>query len=172
MVASPPSDWVVRYASLIRPAGKVLDVACGSGRHARFLAESGFQVEAVDRDAQVLSELAVEPAINVRCLDLEEAAWPYRQASFDAVVVTNYLHRPLFPYLLSVLASGGVLIYETFSLGNESLGRPRNPDFLLRPGELLEHVQPMMEVNAFEELCVLNPKPAVVQRICATRRDG
>lgn len=165
-----PSEWVVGCSALIRPAGRVLDVACGSGRHARWLARAGFQVEALDRDMQSLDELGREPGVHARCFDLEAGAWPYPSRVFDAVVVTNYLYRPLFPDLLDALTEGGVLIYETFACGNEALGRPRNPDFLLRPGELLELVWPGMTVNAFEELCVIYPKRAVIQRICASRR--
>lgn len=169
---APPSEWVERHATLIRAGGSVLDVACGAGRHARFLAKSGFRVEAVDRDAQALAELSGEAGIHARCLDLEAGTWPYANESFDAIVVTNYLHRPLFPHLMSALAVGGVLIYETFALGNELLGRPRNPEYLLRPGELFEWVQRGMAVNAYEELCVIYPKHAAVQRICAIRRAG
>lgn len=169
---SPPSEWVERHLSLIRPGGKVLDLACGTGRHALLLAQSGFRVEAVDRDQGALAEITGVARIHPRRLDLENSAWPYAPESFDAVIVTNYLHRPLLQNLINALTVGGVLIYETFACGNELLGRPSNPDFLLRPGELLERMGHGMEVNAYEELCVLYPKRAVIQRICAARRAG
>ena len=161
-----PSEWVVRCAPLIRAGGRVLDVACGAGRHARFLAQAGFQVEAVDRDVSALGFL---PGVAIRRADLESEPWPYSAGEFDGIVVTNYLHRPLFLRLFEALAAGGVLIYETFSEGNQLLGRPRNPDYLLKSGELLEQVNGRLEVNAYEELCVLQNKRAVVQRICALK---
>ncbi len=163
---SPPSEWVVRCAPLIRGGGRVLDVACGTGRHARFLIQSGFQVEAVDRD---VSALALQPGVVARQVDLEAEPWPYSAGEFDGIVVTNYLHRPLFLHLFESLAEGGVLIYETFSNGNQLLGRPRNPDYLLRSGELLEQVKGRLEVNAYEELCVIENNRAIVQRICAVK---
>lgn len=149
----------------------MLDVAAGSGRHARWLAGLGLRVEAVDRDAAALATLQGVPRIVTRVADLERAPWPYRDVKFDGIVVTNYLHRPLFPQLLAALRDGGVLIYETFMVGNETLGKPSNPDFLLRPGELLEQVQPLLTVVAFEQGRVNVPKPAYVQRICAIH-DG
>lgn len=165
-MTSAPSEWVVRYVPLIRGDGRVLDVACGTGRHARFLIQAGFQVEAVDRD---VSALAVLPAVVTRRADLEAEPWPYSAGEFDGIVVTNYLYRPLFPHLFETLAEGGVLIYETFSEGHQLLGRPRNPDYLLKAGELLEQVKGRLEVNAYEELCVMQNRRAVVQRICAVK---
>jgi SAM-dependent methyltransferase len=143
-----------------------LDVACGAGRHTRFLIQAGFHVEAVDRD---VSALAFLPGAVIRQADLEGEPWPYSVGEFDGIVVTNYLHRPLFSHLFEALAEGGVLIYETFSEGNQLLGRPRNPDYLLKSGELLEQVKGRLEVNAYEELCVLEKNRAVVQRICAVK---
>lgn len=167
----PPSPWVLRFASLIEPGGKVLDLACGSGRHARALADRGFQVEAVDRDAQALAALANHrPQIVTRVADLEGGGWPYHGCAFDAVVVTNYLYRPLLPLLVNALRSNGTLIYETFMLGNERFGKPVNPAYLLRPGELLEIVRRHLNVVAFEQGEVALPAPRVVQRLCATRR--
>jgi SAM-dependent methyltransferase len=167
-----PSAWVQRWSTRIPGAGRVLDVACGSGRHARYLAGQGYRVEAVDRDADALSGLAGVAGVTTRVADLEGAQWPYAGQRFDAVVVTNYLHRPLFPHLLAVLAPGGVLIYETFALGNERYGRPSNPDFLLQPGELLKIAHGRLEVIAYEHLAVEVPKPAMVQRVCAINGGG
>jgi len=145
----------------------VLDVACGNGRHARYLAGRGHPVEAVDRDPAVLAGLAGAPGIAPRCVDLEGGPWPYEGQQFAGIVVANYLHRPLFPSLLQALAPGGVLIYETFAAGNERYGRPTNPAFLLKPGELLDVVRGRLRVIAYEELEVSDPRPAAVQRICA-----
>jgi SAM-dependent methyltransferase len=163
-----PSPWVVRWAPQVRAGGSVLDVAGGAGRHARFFAARGHGVEAVDRDTAALESLQGAAGISVCAADLEGGPWPYPAGrSFDAVVVTNYLHRPLFPQLLQALAPGGVLIYETFAAGNERYGRPANPAFLLRPGELLEAVRGRLRVVAYEDLYIDAPKPAMVQRLCA-----
>lgn len=164
-----PSAWVCRWAESISPGGRVLDVACGGGRHARWLAARGHPVEAIDRDPVALAELAAIPGITARHSDIEAEPWPYSGQTFAGIVVVNYLHRPLFPHLLGALAPGGVLIYETFAAGNERYGRPANPDFLLRPGELLEAVRGRLRVLAYEDLFVSDPKPALVQRICAAR---
>jgi len=162
-----PSAWVVRWAERLPSGGRVLDVASGSGRHARFLAGHGHPVEAVDRDPATLSNLAGLPGIATRCADLETGPWPYGGEQFAGVVVVNYLHRPLFPHLLGALAPAGVLIYETFAAGNERYGRPSNPAFLLKEGELLEVVRGKPRVIAYEDLYVADPKPALIQRICA-----
>jgi SAM-dependent methyltransferase len=162
-----PSAWVQRWATLIRPGGEVLDVAAGAGRHARLLARMGFEVHAVDRDASLFAD--PPPEVKVLQADLEAGPWPYAGRRFDAVVVTNYLHRPLLPVLVDSLESGGVLIYETFAKGNEKFGKPSNPAFLLAPGELLEAVRGTLRVLAFEDLVVSDPRPAAVQRLCARR---
>lgn len=164
-----PSAWVTRWAHLVPDGGRVLDVACGSGRHARWFAARGHPVDAVDRNAEGLATLAAEGHVSVRCADIEAGAWPYAADAFAGVVVTNYLHRPLFSHLLDALAAGGVLIYETFALGNERFGRPSNPDFLLKPGELLQVVRGRLNVHAYEDLEIKLPRPARVQRICALR---
>jgi SAM-dependent methyltransferase len=166
-----PSPWVRRFAVLIRPGGRILDVACGFGRHARMLAGMGYVVEAVDHDAQALASLSGLPGVDARLADLESERWPYGSGGFDAVVVTNYLFRPHFASLLATLGPRGLLIYETFMAGNERLGRPSNPDFLLQPGELLERVRGHLSVVAFEQGRVEIPKPAFVQRICAVAAD-
>jgi SAM-dependent methyltransferase len=156
---------VRRFLPLIRPGGLVLDLAAGSGRHTRLLLEAGFSVCAVDRD---VSELLPLPGgrCEVRRIDLETGApWPLGNG-YDGIIVTNYLHRPLSPSIACALALGGVLIYETFALGNERFGHPRNPDFLLCPGELLEAFA-MLTVVAFEQGEVAVPRPAVIQRLAA-----
>lgn len=162
-----PSAWVRRWAGRVPKGGRVLDVACGPGRHTRFFARLGHPVEAVDCDPGLLAGLADVPGVSTRCADLEGGSWPYPGEHFSAIVVTNYLHRPLFPLLLEGLAEDAVLIYETFAAGNERYGRPSNPAFLLEPGELLEVVRGKLRVLAYEDLFVADPKPALVQRICA-----
>jgi SAM-dependent methyltransferase len=164
-----PSPWVVRWAPLVPPGGDVLDLACGSGRHARHFAARGGRVLAVDRDAAALASLSGVTGVVTRAADLEGAAWPFAPSSFDAIVVANYLHRPLFGPIVAALRPGGVLVYETFMVGNERFGKPSNPHFLLRPGELLALVQGRLEVIAFEQGAVDAPRPAVVQRVCAVR---
>jgi SAM-dependent methyltransferase len=163
-----PSRWVRHWAHLVAAGGAVLDVASGAGRHARFFASLGHPVTAIDRDAAALGTLRDEPLITPLAADLEGAAWPLSgDAKFAAVVVTNYLHRPLFPQLLRSLAPGGVLVYETFAQGNESVGKPSNPAFLLAPGELLDRVRGQLRVVAFQDGFLAQPRPAYVQRICA-----
>ena len=132
-----PSPWITRFAHLIAPNARVLDLAAGRGRHARWLAARGARVVAVDRDPDALATMAGVPRITARACDLEAGAWPLEGERFDAIVVTNYLHRPLFPHLRAALAPDGVLLYETFAMGNEAFGRPTNPDFLLCRDELL-----------------------------------
>lgn len=163
----PPSGWVVRWANRIPAGGKVLDLACGRGRHARFLASRGHPVEAVDRDPDALALLAGVPGITIRCIDLERGPWPFGHEPFAGIVVVNYLHRPLLPRLLETLSPGGVLIYETFAAGNERYGRPSTPAFLLQPGELLDVARGRLRVLAYEDLTVTEPKRACIQRICA-----
>ncbi|HEX7985695.1 MAG TPA: class I SAM-dependent methyltransferase [Duganella sp.] len=166
------SPWVRRYAPLI-PGGAVLDLACGAGRHSRHLASLGHSVVAVDRDPEALA-LAAGPDITTSAIDLEEegAAWPFGPARFAGIVVTNYLHRPLTAPMIASLAPDGVLIYETFAEGNAQFGKPSNPDFLLRPGELLDWAREHgLRVVAFEEGVVDAPKTAMVQRICAVKPD-
>ncbi len=165
-----PSPWVCRFAELIPAGGDVLDLACGAGRHARHLADLGYRVEAVDRDESQLSRLADVPRISTRQADLEGGPWPYFGRQFDGIVVANYLWRPLMPRIMAALAEGGTLIYETFMLGNERFGKPSNPQFLLRPGELLDLMHKRFTVVAFEQGEVDSPWPAVIQRICVCRR--
>lgn len=165
------SPWVRRFAPLV-PAGEVLDLACGSGRHARLFAGFKHPVLAVDREPSALAA-ATGPGIATLQLDLEieGAAWPFEAGRFAGIVVTNYLHRPLLADLCASLAPGGVLLYETFALGNEAFGKPSNPAFLLRPGELLEMAaRAGLAVLAYEDGVVSDPKPARVQRLCAAGR--
>jgi SAM-dependent methyltransferase len=165
-----PSPWVRRWAALIRPGGRVLDVACGHGRHLRYLSSLGLAVVGVDRDEAALTALREISGVEIHVADIEAEPWPFAPGEFDGVVVTHYLHRPLFPVLVSALRSGGVLIYETFALGNERYGRPSNPAFLLQPDELLHALEPLAVV-AFEQGLVSAPKQAVIQRVCAVRAD-
>jgi SAM-dependent methyltransferase len=159
-----PSDWVRRWAPLVRPGGTVLDLACGSGRHVQWLAAQGFRVTGVDRDAAALQPLAAVAETVVA--DLEDGGpWPLPGRRFDAVVVTNYLWRPLWPQLLAALAEGGVLVYETFAAGQQSVGRPSRAEFLLQPGELLRLCAGLHTV-AYED-GFLDAPPRFVQRIAA-----
>ena len=181
-----PSAWVARFAALV-PAGEVLDLACGSGRHARLFASLGHPVLAVDRDATALASLCAcgDPGLVTRRVDLEpapaelaarqaEATWPFQAGRYAAIVVTNYLYRPTLAALPSCLVPGGILIYETFARGNERFGKPSNPDFLLAPNELLHlalQATPPLQLVAFEQGHVDFPAPAMVQRLCARRPD-
>lgn len=160
-----PSAWVQRWAPLIRPGGTVLDVACGSGRHLRWLAARGHAVTGVDRDALALAPL--QPLGRLIVADIEGGPWPLPGETFDAVVVTNYLWRPLLPTLLQALAPGGVLIYETFTEGQAGIGKPSRPDFLLRPGELLAVAQDL-RIVAYEDGFLAAPE-RFAQRIAAVR---
>jgi len=167
-----PSPWVVRWAGLIAPGAAVLDLACGGGRHARWLAARGHRVTAVDRDGAALAALSMENAhglIELVEADLENAPWPLPGRRFGGVVVTHYLWRPLMPALLASVADGGALIYETFAAGNEAVGTPSRPDFLLRPGELLAACAgPGWRVVAYEDGFLRAPC-RFVQRIAAVR---
>lgn len=169
--STDPSLWITRFAPLIPTGGEVLDLACGSGRHARFLAGFGYRVEAVDRDADALATLAGVVNVTTRCADLEGGPWPYYADVFDGIVVSRYLWRPLFPQIFNCLAEGGVLIYETFMEGQQLYGKPSNPAFLLRPGELLEVVGKRFTVVAFEqgEINGTDGGQQVIQRICVRR---
>jgi SAM-dependent methyltransferase len=169
--ALEPSRWVARWSHLVAAGGAVLDVAAGSGRHARWFAARGHPVTALDRDASALATLAGVPGVVTVTADLEDGSpWPSPAAArFAAVVVTRYLYRPLFPRLIDALAPGGVLIYETFAVGNETVGKPSNRAFLLAPGELLDAVRPALRVVAFQDGFLATPRAAFVQRICAVR---
>jgi SAM-dependent methyltransferase len=168
MMNLPASSWVARFAPLAK-AGEALDLACGSGRHTRLLAALGMQVTALDRNAELLAPLA-GPNVTLLQHDLETegATWPFAPGRFAAIVVTNYLYRPLFAHLASSLRPDGILIYETFAQGNQVYGKPSNPDFLLAPGELLALASSGgLQVLAYEDGHVDRPHPAQVQRLCA-----
>lgn len=166
-----PSGWVSRFAPLVRNGSRVLDVACGQGRHARLFASRGAQVVAVDRDAAALARMEGTPGITTRLLDLEVGTWPLAGEVFDAIVVVNYLHRPQLPMLFDSLAADGLLLYETFAAGNEAFGRPSNPAFLLQPGELLALCHERLLPVAFEQGHVRSgARAAVVQRLAAVGR--
>ncbi|MGB2818865.1 MAG: class I SAM-dependent methyltransferase [Burkholderiaceae bacterium] len=165
----PPSEWIRRFAPLVSAGARVMDLACGAGRHTRFFADRGCRVVAIDREPRIDNGLASRPDVDVRRADLEQGAWPLGGEVFDAFVVTNYLHRPLFPHILAALAPGGVLLYETFALGNAAFGKPGNPAFLLAPRELLDAFGTDLRVIAFEDGYVETPRPAMVQRIAAVK---
>mgnify|MGYP002631175580 FL=1 len=174
-----PSPWVVRFAPLIKEAGTALDLACGGGRHARYLLELGRNVVALDRSTEALADLENSPGCEVICADLElaepvfDAPGALAGRAFDGIIVVNYLHRPLLAALLDALAPGGVLIYETFARGNEVFTRPRNPDHLLKSGELLDLVKDKLHVIAYEHgIIEKGPLPGVIQRLCAVKPEG
>ena len=163
-----PSPWVLRFASLALEGAEVLDLACGSGRHSKVFLDLGHPVTALDRNLSRLALARDTPGFTALESDLEDGSpWPLAGRRFGAVVVTNYLYRPLYPAIIAGLAPGGLLIYETFALGNERFGKPRNPDHLLKPGELLEAVRGTLRVIAYEDIERPPPKPARIQRICA-----
>lgn len=174
----PPSPWVVRFMPLIHKSGEILDLACGGGRHSRLALGLGYRVVAVDRDTSGLKDFRGNKSLEIIETDLETATpfapkGPFHGRTFTGIIVTNYLHRPILSGLIGALADDGVLIYETFAAGNERYGHPRNPDYLLRPGELLETVQNGvqngLQVIAYEYGLIHDPRTAVVQRLCAVK---
>ena len=165
------SPWVRRFAPLIPKGGAVLDLACGSGRHSELIADLGHEVLAVDQDISAI-ESTHHPLVTPRRLDLEGSDWPFKDANFCAIVVTNYLYRPHLDQLPKMLQMGGILIYETFALGNGDFGKPSNPNFLLNTGELLAFAaRHGLKVLAYEDIYVDQPKPAMVQRLCAVKGE-
>jgi SAM-dependent methyltransferase len=161
-----PSDWVVANSRYLKPGGTVLDLACGSGRHSRHLLSAGYKVTAVDINVSGVEDLTANPNCQVIQADLEQHPinWPFN--SFDGIVVTNYLHRPLFDYIKGSLAPEAVLIYQTFMRGNEKYGKPSSDRFLLREDELKDVFKDTLEVLSFSQGYVEDPKPAMIQGIC------
>ena len=147
----------------------MLDIACGGGRHLAWFAARQHAVTGVDRDTN--QALMHAPSAELVCADIENNPWPFQTdgvlRTFDAVVVINYLWRPLLKTVVASVAPGGVLLYETFAAGNETLGRPTRPDFLLQPGELLQACAGL-EIVAYENGYLQDP-PRFVQRIAAIR---
>lgn len=171
--ATPVSAWVARFAPMVAPGTPVLDLACGAGRHTRLFLDRGHPVLAVDRDLSRLGDLTAAPGLECLACDLEDGTRPaFFDRRFGAIVVTNYLHRPLLGAMAGALVPGGVLIYETFARGNERFGKPSNPDFLLAPGELLRSFIEDLRIVAYEDIVVENPRPAALQRLCAVAPEG
>jgi SAM-dependent methyltransferase len=169
-VEMEPSPWVQRFADLIPKNGAVLDLACGTGRHARYLLSLDFRVLLLDRNITAVADLAADEHAELIACDLEDGRpWPLGERTFDGVLVTNYLYRPLMKSIVSAVAPGGVLIYETFAHGNQAFGRPSNPDFLLQREELLNFARPQLQVVAFEDIVCGALKPAAIQHIVAIR---
>jgi len=165
-----PSRFVLDHAGLVRSGGVVLDLACGGGRHGRWFLERSHEVVFVDRDISPLLDLIDHPEAEVLELDLETAAgWPLGGWRFDAIVVVNYLWRPILPAIIASVAPGGVLLYDTFAQGNEAFGKPSNPDFLLRPDELKDVVAGQLAIRDFRQGYVETPRPAIRQSIAAVR---
>lgn len=164
-----PSPWVIKHLPLIQKGGRVLDLACGSGRHAIWIAQQGYQVDALDRDVQAVSGMVDVDNINIIVQNLEAGDGLQRNQQYDGIIVSRYLHRPLLPMLPEILNLGGVLIYETFMAGNERFGKPSNPNFLLHHNELLMLYSPMLSIYAFEQGEERKPKPSVMQRMCAIK---
>ena len=171
MTSPAASPWVQRWSALVPGGARVLDVACGSGRHVRWFAARGALVTAIDRDAALLEALRSLPDVELIEADLEGEPWPLTGRRFDAVVVTNYLWRALLPTIVASVAERGVLIYETFARGNETIGRPANPDFLLAPGELLRAASGL-RVIGYEDGFIAAEPQRFVQRIAAVREGG
>ena len=166
-----PSRWVRRFAPQVALRGTILDLACGGGRNGRHFLASGHAVTFLDKDIEALADLEDNPLAEIVCADLETGApFPLQDHQFDGVVVTNYLWRDILSDICGAVAPGGLLIYETFGTGNEAYGRPRNPDFLLKPGELLETVGTTFDVLSYDHGLRCAPSTAVVQRIAAVKR--
>lgn len=175
---SQPSPWIERFAPLVKPQGRVLDLACGGGRHARLFLDLGHKVLCVDKNTDPVADLRANPNAEILTADLEtedpvfSENGPLANRTFDAIVVSNYLYRDHLIPLVDALNENGVLIYETFAKGNEQFGKPRNPDHLLLPGELLDLAQNRLTVVAYEHgLIESHPLPGIKQRLCAVKSD-
>lgn len=164
-----PSKWVTQYSYLLPHSGPILDIASGGGRHTCYLLKKGHTVVAVDKNISPLQGMKTPLLFPVQ-VDLEaDAPWPFKPGSFSGIIVTNYLYRPLFENIIDGLEKDGVLIYETFAKGNEKFGKPHNPDYLLKPGELIRFTLDKLHILAYEDLTIAWPKPARLQRICAKK---
>lgn len=162
-----PSEWVCRFLGGVRPGGRVLDVACGSGRHLTLGLGRGLAMVGIDRDVTGARKIAADGRLELVEADLEDGRpFPLAGERFDGVIVTNYLWRPLLPAIAGCVGPAGVLVYETFAVGNERFGKPSNPDFLLRPGELLALARGELEVVAYEHVRLTGPD-RIVQRMAA-----
>ena len=171
-LVNTPSPWVVKHQPLIIKSGRVLDLACGTGRHAIWLARQGYQIDAIDRNELAVASMIGIKNIQVKILDLETGSFPPKASPrYDGIIVCRYLHRPLLPSLPELLNPGGVLIYETFMVGQERYGKPSNPDFLLLPDELYTVYSPKLSIIAFEQGEESEPIPAAMQRICAVKQS-
>lgn len=166
-MADAPDPWVSRFLPLVPPGGRILDLACGSGRHGRLALAAGHPVTLVDRELQAVADLAEHAELIAA--DLEAQPWPLGERSFAAVIVVNYLWRPLLPAIRAAVAPHGLLIYSTFGRGQERFGRPRNPDFLLRPGELLAETAVGFRVLGYELVGPEAGGDSIRQSICARR---
>ena len=165
-----PSPWIERFVCQITGNGTVLDLACGGGRHGRMFLSHGHRVTFLDCNITAIIDLSTSVKAELIEADLEaDSGWPLIGRTFDAVIVTNYLWRPILPHIVNTVAPGGLLLYETFASGNEAFGRPRNPDFLLKAGELLEAMRGQLEVLRYEHLYQEAPGPSVIQHIAAFR---
>lgn len=165
----PISPWIGKYASLIPQEQPVLDLACGAGRHSLYLLDAGYEVTAVDINTSSIAEYQEREGLSIVQADLENDGWPFSVGAFSGIVVVNYLWRPLFADITRSLTPGGILLYDTFALGNEKYGRPSNPDFLLTPGELAEFFGESLDIVDFSEGVVGGPNPACRQAIVARK---
>ena len=164
------SSWIRRFVNLIPEGGVVLDLACGAGRHGRYLLERGYRVVLLDRDITAVADLAADEHVELIACDLEDGRpWPLGDRQLDGVVGVNYLYRPMMKHLVRAVAPGGAFLYETFADGNQAFGRPSNPDFLLMREELLIFTRPELRVVAFEDIVVEEPRRAAIQHIAAVR---
>lgn len=166
------SGWVYHHADRIPPDSDILDLACGKGRNARYLANLGHRITLIDHDLSGVVDLAGDRRFKLIKHDLEHSPWPFAARSFDGIVITNYRYPPLYPHLITALSDGGTLIYDTFAVGNEHYGRPRNPAFLLEPGELLDAFAADLHIVAYDHGYVDAPKAAIRQRLCACKNTN